>query len=182
MTTTPLQDYLDKVRALIRKHGYAVQAVLDNPAYAYTVGVSAPRPVGSIQVQGLDQPGEAPANDVIRLPELVVVGLAPETGQRLLNDVVRRVLDGSLALQTGTNHDNIFQGLPARFARLLSDSAARHLKVARALNEPGWPVAAWQLLWPDSTGKFPGEAGVDPGTEAIQNLDLALTDPAGPTH
>lgn len=68
------EEYLDEVYGIMLMHGWAVQHVeCERRPFAYTVGLTR---------RGL--------------PELVVTGLSPRRGQRLLNIAARRALVGDL--------------------------------------------------------------------------------------
>nr|AAA72375.1 hypothetical protein [Mycobacterium tuberculosis] len=76
------EEYLDEVYGIMLMHGWAVQHVeCERRPFAYTVGLTR---------RGL--------------PELVVTGLSPRRGQRLLNIAARRALVGDLLNSRYADH------------------------------------------------------------------------------
>lgn len=178
MSINPFEDYLTKVRAVIKENGFTVQRVLEQPGYAYTVGLSDPRPAPAIAVLGHDELDEV--HDTHRLPELVLLGLPGDAAKVILEGVASRVLSGKLTIEADENVAGIFKGLPARFRRLPVDQALhQRLRVATALYGT---YSAWQLLWPDKDGRFPGDPGADEAFEASQNFALLGARGSGPAH
>lgn len=142
-----IEKYLERVRGMVSEHGWMVQTVMSNPPYAYTVGLS--------------------ADDAY--PEIVTMGLDPDTSQGVLNGLARKLLDGQIVLEEAKDYNEIFEQFPARFRKLSSEDSLVFLKVAQAFNNRN-TLQAWQLLWPDPQGKFPGEDGVNENYVAMQNL------------
>ncbi len=143
-----IQRYLARLMGLIAQHGWAIQGVMSNPPYSYTVGL-------------------ADAG----LPEVVVMGLDPRTSQVVLNEVARNLKSGALELVENSNFDEVFRSFPARFRKMDSVETADALKVAARIH--GAVPLAWQLIWPDPHGFFPGDPEVDETFVAMQNLALA---------
>lgn len=100
------QDYLDELRNLVMKNGWAVQYVEADPPFAYTVGLSG-----------------------AGLPELLITGLPPARSMLLPNEVahymVREVepapgdtmtfLDGSCAEFVEVTHPDVHMGWAVAF-------------------------------------------------------------------
>lgn len=147
-TKANMQRYFEQLGRLVAEHGWAIQGVMSNPPYSYTVGL-------------------ADAG----LPEVVVMGLDPRTSQVVLNDVARNLKNGELVLSEERDFDEVFRSFPARFRRLSAQEAAAALKVATTYH--GSVPQAWQLVWPDPHGFFPGDSEVDETFVAMQNLELA---------
>jgi Domain of unknown function (DUF4262) len=126
-------DYLDHVRRLITRHGWAVQGVEGTRLYrpwAYTVGLT---PRGK--------------------PELVVTGLSLARATRLLNDIAAHVLHATppaageqVALRGGPLIEIVDVAVPTA-----------HLDVAVALY--GTRVRALQVVHADDRGHWPWERG-----------------------
>jgi hypothetical protein len=126
-------DYLDHMRDMIRKCGWAVQAVERyrvRPPWAYTVGLTA---AGS--------------------PELVVTGLPARRAADLLNDVAAHVVHAG-APPPGEQFV-LEGGPPIEIVELTEPSA--HLFVATELYGKG--ISALQLVHADDRGHWPWDVG-----------------------
>ena len=145
--------YRAKLADIVKRHGWAVQHVMTTPPLSYTVGLHA---------KGL--------------PELVSVGLEGSTAQTVLNQVARRLIEGELTLVEGKDYDTIFNGFMARFRQVPSVQVHRSLKVAMSMANGETPIA-WQLTFPDPSGKFEGEPGFEGRFGPMQSIELAM----GPT-
>ena len=152
-----LDAYLEKIVNLIEEHGWAVQAVMTNPPVFYTVGLTLR----------------------YRLPELVVSGLDFDTARGILNELAVKLKKKELVLVENKNFDEVFEGFSARFKQL-SEAEAQELKVAAIFTPDESPVNAWQLLWPDPSGKFSDDPDVDPLYANMQNLSLIFSEQHGP--
>ena len=127
------EDYLGYMKALIRDHGWAVQAVEPDrvhPPYAYTVG--------------LTQRGK---------PEIVVTGMRIQRAVRLLNDVAAHLLHA--ALPDPGEQVQLVDGPLIEFVTVEVPTA--HLIVACELYGPG--VRALQIVHADDRGHWPWEIG-----------------------
>lgn len=127
------RDYLDHLRALIIRHGWAVQGVErdhSHPPWAYTVGLT-----------GFGQ------------PELVVTGLALGRATELLNGVAAHVLHA--CAPTPGERIPLRSGPVVEIVELAHPEA--HLETVIALH--GTQVRALQLVWADDRGRFPWERG-----------------------
>lgn len=123
------EDYLDHIRGLISRYGWAVQYVggdrLHAP-YAYTVGLTA-----------------------AQVPELVVTGLRAERATSLLNAMARDVIRSAPPSPGATIR--LAGGGQVEVVRLPHPEA--HLFVAMELFGP--EVQAVQLVWADDRGRLP---------------------------
>lgn len=127
------QDYLNHMRELMGRHGWAVQGVGGDrihPPWAYTVG--------------LTESGR---------PELVVTGIRIEPAARLLNDVAAHVLHGK-APDPG-ERVSLTGGPLIEIVAVAEPSA--HLRVAADFYGPG--IRALQLVHADDRGHWPWEPG-----------------------
>lgn len=171
MAPTPpqMQAYLQKIRAMVQDQGYIVQGVMDNPPMFYTVGLASPRQ--ELSVLPLESAGLEGGTSVLlpKIPELVLMGLDPEIGNAILHEVAEMLLHG-LTLEEGKNYDTVFKGFPARFVRLTAEQIRSHLRIAMVLHKGPDLFDAWQVLWPDPEGRFPGDVGVIPKYAAMQDL------------
>ena len=146
-----VRAYLDRCQALIDEHGHMVQSVFADartPDFAYTIGLS---------TRGL--------------PELVVIGLPSETATHALNQIAQRLAKDSIP-----DHQDITEiaNMPLRLRTVDPDAAWVHMGVARSLLQTR-PTAIRQVLWPDPSGRFPG----DPAYQfpVTQTLDELTPDP-----
>ncbi len=130
------------IRATIRRHGWAIQAVLADPTtgdpdYAYTIGLT-----------------------TLRHPELLIAGLPPDTAAHHLNLLATRIHAGDPP-PAGTTLTDLTP--PRRHHLLTLDTAASDdlLHHANALHQhpDGPPVPAYQLIWSDPAGHLPWEPG-----------------------
>lgn len=122
-----VEEWLDAIRDLVEKHGWAVQFVeSDRAPYAYTVG--------------LHERG---------LPELVVTGLPPQQAARILDPVAEYLLDGGRPLP---GEWVSIPGGPTMLVVQVEHPDA-HLNVAVAFYGP--ELQALQLVWADDQGHRP---------------------------
>lgn len=145
-----MAQHLQDIQDLIRDHGWAVQTIMTNPAYSYTVGLSK---------KGF--------------PEIVVMALPFETAEVVLNHVARELIAGKLVLEEGARYTEVFDSFDAKFRKLPSAVVSECLRVACTLAPDTTPPDAWQLLWPAPNGAFEGEPDMDDTFVAMQNLPLA---------
>mgnify|MGYP000846760437 FL=1 len=122
-----VEQWLDAVRAMVDKHGWAVQYVeSDRAPYAYTVG--------------LHEHG---------LPELLVTGLPPRRTARLLNGVAGYLLRGGRPVP-----GEWIEGPDGQLIAVVAvEHPDAHMNVAIAFY--GRSVRALQLVWPDERGHRP---------------------------
>ncbi|MFI6097004.1 DUF4262 domain-containing protein [Lentzea sp. NPDC051213] len=131
--TAELSDYLENLRAVIRKCGWAVQGVERDrvhPPWAYTVGLTA---------HGR--------------PELVVTGLALDRSQELLNAVAAHLLHADVPA-AGVQVE-LIGGPLIEYVELSEPSA--HLRMAVELY--GTELRALQLVHADDRGRWPWDRG-----------------------
>lgn len=132
-----MEDYIAKLDAIIEKHGYAVQSVMDNPPMSYTVGLTD-----------------------LRLPELVMVGVPIPSMQAIINEAVARMqstqpfapgqLQSELAnLPLRIDAVHISQVL-GRLYMLIGYEKRRQRQVTE--------LKVLQLVWPDRHGRYPDDS------------------------
>lgn len=130
------EDYLDILRAIIRKNGWAVQYVENERApFAYTIGLHA---------RGL--------------PELLMTGLAPKQSQLLLNHAAQRALREGAPVP-GTQF-RLHERLRVEVVEVEHPEA--HMGNAFGIFRER-PIRARQLVWADSLGRWPWAPGFDRG-------------------
>lgn len=120
------QDYLEELRGLVSKNGWAVQYVEADPPFAYTVGLSG-----------------------AGLPELLVTALPPEQSMRLLNMVADYMVHRAVPApgDTMTFPDDSC----AEFVEVTHPDV--HMGWAVAFH--GGPIRARQIVWCDDSGQSP---------------------------
>lgn len=130
------EDYLDVLRDIIRRHGWAVQAVEDHRApFSYTIG---------LHHRGL--------------PEMLVTGLPPERAAQLLNDAADGVLKQGMP-PPGTRL-TLLGRQPVEVVEV--DHPEAHMYLAYDIAR-GRSIAARQLVWADALGRWPWARGFDRG-------------------
>lgn len=146
-----LTKHLEDLERLIEQYGWAVQAVMDKRPFAYTVGLW--REKGR--------------------PELIIRGLNPESAISALNNAAEELLKREAPWKPGMLLEEVFSGFAAKLVPIEPEKVAVFLKTLKYFTDE--TVQAWQVLWPDRQGKFPGEKGADESLLAIQDLDVPLT-------
>ncbi|MBV9025908.1 MAG: DUF4262 domain-containing protein [Streptomycetaceae bacterium] len=179
-----MDAYLDRLRGIIRRNGYAVQYVFADPEsgappFTYTVGLHRAR-------------GYEPA----------LSGLASKVSMGVLNSLVARLDAGSVAPEpggvgggggsgrgvcaapgaggqhalVGQNRDRcrskarrtvpeirICAGrrrLSSAVTPVLTNQRTGPFTIVRAVHgSSDWTAPVWQAVWPDAEGRFPGEVG-----------------------
>jgi hypothetical protein len=122
-----VQEWLEAIREMVAKHGWAVQFVESERApYAYTVG--------------LHERG---------LPELLVTGLPPQSAARLLNSVAAYLVDGGRPVPGELI--SIAGGSALEVVQVQHPYA--HMNVGVAFY--GTELRALQLVWADDQGHRP---------------------------
>ncbi|HEY5852718.1 MAG TPA: DUF4262 domain-containing protein [Aldersonia sp.] len=146
-----IEDALDNVRTIIRKHGWAVKYVENARApWAYTIGLH-----------------------VIGLPELLVTGLEPALAGSFLNHVAGVVMCGTpFAAGTRTTLED---GLLVETVEVEHPDA--HMDFAIAIEGP--QVTARQLVWADAHGRMPWDRRFDGGRSAQPVLGRRATPRSG---
>jgi hypothetical protein len=150
-----MEDYLHRVAAIVREHGWAVQGVhggAESPPFAYTVGLT----------------------NFDRHPELVIFGVPQDTAAAILNELSGRVRAGE-RFTAGQRLEGLVETDSPMVLLAVADPAS-HLAVARRLL--GEELTALQVVWPDPAGRFPWEPAHDPRFLVMQPL-LGPEPPAG---
>jgi Domain of unknown function (DUF4262) len=127
-------DYLDHMRDLIRRFGWAVQAVERSglhPPWSYSVGLTE-----------------------VGCPELVATGLSAVRAMELLDDVASHLMHSDTVLTPGEQIP-LVGGPLIEIVQLPEPSA--HLRVATELY--GMQISAVQLVHADDRGHWPWEVG-----------------------
>lgn len=128
--------YLFMLQETIKRHGYAVQYVFGDPVtdaapYGYTVGLHESYGY-ELAVAGLD--GNATALVLHRLSEQLRGNDEPPTPDLQIREVIR--------------------GYPLKLRPVQDPDSLGIVGALYGFNPP-----AWQGLWPDAAGHFPGDEG-----------------------
>ncbi len=132
-----LEAYIAECMKVIERYGWLCQGVFPTadspgPRFTYTVGLTR-----------------------WNHPELILFGVSHDVAQGMLNDLGGRVRDGAV-LEVGQQLDDLIVGLPARLVQV--DDTTEHFGMARRL----YPVVrGLQVVWTDTTGRFPWDVGYD---------------------
>ena len=143
-----LNSIAAQAKALIAKHGFTVigrEASATFPKNSHTLGLAA---------QGL--------------PELILVGLDEMTSRIALNTLAKRMLAGE-SIATGVRITEILSTYSVLLQEVDAAAAAQYLKFAQPFAN-GKPLKAYQVIWPDPAGRFPGEPDYDTSWLEIQPL------------
>src|SRR5262245_32540947 len=108
-------------------------------------------------------------------PEVVVVGLPPETMQAILEAVVRHLRAGH-RFEAGERYDGILVRYACAFHAVARRWYASYLPDAVAFYG-GVRFPVLQCLWPDRAGRYPSDRRCDPAVRAVQGC--LFPNPAG---
>lgn len=120
-------------------------------------------------------PGDSPAYEYTTglhnhlHPELIVVGLDPDTSHQLLWKLYDLIVNEGRRFADGDESDEVIDGgYKVRFKAVPPDGKPLRWSLNYYnLDE----LAALQVIWPDENGLFPGDEGCDEKTVEYQNLD-----------
>ena len=102
-------------------------------------------------------------------PELIVVGLPPETANGLLDILMLKIFGENERIEPFRRYDDVAKGLALVFVPVGVEHYRDYLGYANwyygALPKP---YPALQLVWPDKGGRFPWEEGYDRAFDALQ--------------
>ncbi|MDR6218793.1 DUF4262 domain-containing protein [Deinococcus soli (ex Cha et al. 2016)] len=131
---------------VIRRSGWAVQMVGDDVPFAYSIGASETLP---------------------GTPEVLVFAPSLHLAGHLVNDVLRRVREGTLRVAEGVRDVNLLAGEhPVVYRRVHESQFSEYLGIGLEYHEwrrPGEPAPAHVMaVVADANGVFPWEAGYDP--------------------
>lgn len=133
-----LDAYMVKMMDGIHEHGWMIQGVFgtaDDPgSFSYTAGLT-----------GTGH------------PELFIDTLAPNQAGGILNAVARLVRDDKLTPRQGEQFDAEYSCPFAWHGPIDADEA--EVNTTRSIY--GRDITVWQVLWPDTEGRFPGADGYD---------------------
>ena len=151
-----LDAYWKKICNLVDTHGWAVQSVFEDvekgiPSISYTVGLSA---------RGL--------------PEILLMGIDPRTANILLNAAAEKLIGGEFQAQTGAIVNEV-ANMPLRVKQLTISQFEHFGRMAMLHGENfSHAVPSFQLVFPDSMGRFPDDPSCDPMMREIQDIDSMI--------
>jgi len=145
MSDDKLQDYVEKAKKMLDKHGWMIQVVLgdSDPGFAYTVGFS----------------------KTLERPEVFMVGFAPDLMQALLNDLGQMIREGTEIKSPGFL-DGLIRDYPVAFRPVEPLSVEENSNAGQAIL--GHSFEAYQMFLPDPNGLFPWDPGCDPKYVKVQ--------------
>lgn len=149
----------EEIAEVVREHGWFAASISDHdPPFLDTIGLMA----------------------TCKHPELIVFGLDPNHAHALCSGLVDAIRAGGSFAQPGVypvhiggdEHQVGFRRVQLTQHPLYLGFAMSYCRYA---GHPG-ELQAVQAFWPDHDGKFPFEAGCDPGVFQLQpRLDIPLT-------
>ena len=139
-----VENVVAECRRKVAEHGWMAMGIFGSAPYSYTVGMW----------------------QTWAHPELVIAGIDPAIAKGLLDNAVTLVEQGQ-DLTDGIDRDEIAEGFAARF-RLVTRTVASFAVSDRFYG--GMSAPRLQLIWPDPSGRWPGEAGVRRRYERMQDL------------
>lgn len=149
-----MNDYEQSIHKHIADCGCSVTSVFDpddkEPPFSYSISIA--------------QSSQA--------PELIVVGLRPELGHRLVNTYNRRVRAGE-RFAPGILYAGFLEGFEVQFGLVDRQHRAEYMRSATWLHG-GPDFEALQLLWPSTSGVWPWDAEASEWLRANQPLLGAL--------
>ncbi|WP_397383967.1 DUF4262 domain-containing protein [Prosthecobacter sp.] len=112
-------------------------------------------------------------------PEILVMGLPPDVGHRVLNLAATRIAGGKI-FGDYEKTDELIEGFECSFLPISVSQYKDYLGYAiwfyRSLKQP---FPALQLVWPDKSGVFPWEEGYDERFFSLQRLLNVENEEAG---
>lgn len=149
-------EYHAKMASLIEKNGFAVSHVSGDIPYSYSAGMS-----GHL------------------LPDLLMMGLPPDTSHHLINTIAQRLMSGELVAADGlivtevANMPLRLKSLPAAGVSHIMLSALRHAALNSKRN-PDFTPQFMQVVYPDREGRFPDNPDCDPLICSVQDTTSVL--------
>jgi hypothetical protein len=123
----------------IREYGYMVQGVFGGTgsSFSYTIGLHAKHKA-----------------------ELIVIGVSPEVGHDLLNDVAQLLLARETS-DAPVRERLLLKHWHLPFFLVEADKATAERFATGAFNRSQGQASYLQVIWSDEAGKFPWESGYD---------------------
>ena len=147
----------DELIEIISQHGWAVIKIAaedNSPPFAYSIGL----------------------HRTFHHPEIIVLGLPPDTAHQLVNDVGETVRRGEV-IRAGETSDGFLEGYTCTFRRVPPSQYPAYLGRGLKYYAPeAFPVL--QLVYPDRQGRWPWQEGVAP--EFHSNQPVLADEPPPP--
>jgi len=147
----------DDLIAMISRHGWAVIKIAaedHSPPFAYSIGLYR----------------------TFHHPEIIVLGLPPDTAHQLVNDVGETVRQGEV-VRAGQASAAFLEGYTCTFRRVPPSQYPAYLGRGLHYYAPeAFPVL--QLIYPDRQGRWPWQEGVAP--EFRSNQPVLADEPPPP--
>ena len=104
-------------------------------------------------------------------PEVLVLGVSSQTAGRILNEVNQRI-EAGFVIDPGGSADALYEGKAFQFRPIEPHIAVDYLGFAfwfyRHIPRCEFPIV--QAIWPDRTGRFPGDPNCHPKVVEIQRV------------
>jgi hypothetical protein len=145
----PEDDRDRKLLADIARVGWAVLAIQqdgEGPGYAFSVGLF----------------------HTLGHPEIVLMGLPPQTAMQLINSMGEAVRNGQ-RFEANRRYDQLAKGFPLAFVTVGTQHYRPYLGYARWFYR-GSDFPVLQCVWPDKAGHFPWEPDFDGRFVEVQPL------------
>ena len=102
-------------------------------------------------------------------PEIMVIGLPPETTGHIINTAKTKIENGS-RFDTGVNYDGFLEGYPIQFVDVAIPHFPDYLGFAGWYNDNSFEFPVLQLVWPDKENHYPWEEDFNPNFKFHQPL------------
>jgi hypothetical protein len=104
-------------------------------------------------------------------PEIIIIGLPPETANQLLNIAVVKVVGAKDKIEPYRKYKDFTEGLSVAFVPVNLEHYGEYLGYANWFyGSMKKPYPALQMVWPDREGKYPWEKGYDERFLQIQPI------------
>jgi hypothetical protein len=152
MSDDPKKALDDKLDAMIEKFGWAHISVgmdgEDRANFTYTIGFQ----------------------DLFGIPEVLIMALPPASASALLHGIADQLKKREIQIPAaGGRVGQIIKGYDTLFVPV-PDDIANNTALAAKVRQKDKPFAVIQMLWPDTSGHFPGEEGCDPKISRAQMM------------
>ncbi|MBK8476871.1 MAG: DUF4262 domain-containing protein [Opitutaceae bacterium] len=103
-------------------------------------------------------------------PELVIMGLSQEVSHGILSAAVAEIRHGA-CYQSGATADRLIESFSCTFSTIPVEQYKGYLGYAIWFyHSLPRPFPSLQVIWPDKSGHFPGDADYDRRYEALQKV------------
>jgi hypothetical protein len=102
-------------------------------------------------------------------PELIILGLNPESTGAILNNIKSQILNGTNFIE-GVDYHGFLVDLPIQFIKVHRDNYKDYLGYAGWYYEKSFDFPVLQVVWPDNNGRFPWENNFNKDLKFAQPL------------